>query len=403
MAWLNLGQTGAPADGRILRVGGAALVTGALRVEGGATVVGTVAATTLTGALAWTHLTAVPATASRWPAWTEVTDKPTTATRWPTFAEVTSPPATATRWPTWAEVTGKPTTFSPSSHTHPWAEVTGAPTTATRWPTWAEVTSKPTTFDSTWASVALKPATATRWPTWGEVTDKPATFTPASHTHAAADITSGTFTTARIPNLPASQITSGTFALARIPNIDLARIPNLPASQITSGTVADARLPTTATRWPTWSEVTSKPSTFAPSAHTHAAADITSGTIANARLPTTATRWPTWGEVTSKPADLRTIRSFLVPLGTPTVWGNVTLAPGQEYTYSVSTPGVEDTTLALASLSGPGASVLHALRIECRTGISVVHVSVRNVTQGAPTTSTVTLSNLMSLVIRVID
>lgn len=42
--------------------------------------------------------------------------------------------------------------------------------------------------------------------------------TPTSHTHDAADITSGTFSTSRIPNLPASKITSGTFDVARLPS-----------------------------------------------------------------------------------------------------------------------------------------------------------------------------------------
>ena len=55
--------------------------------------------------------------------------------------------------------------------------------------------------------------------------------------------------------------------------------------------------PTTATRWPSWDEVTSKPSSFTPSAHTHAWGDITSG------VPSTATRWPSWSEVTSKPVS----------------------------------------------------------------------------------------------------
>jgi hypothetical protein len=41
-------------------------------------------------------------------------------------------------------------------------------------------------------------------------------FAAASHTHAASDITSGTFTTARIPSLATSKITTGTFANARI-------------------------------------------------------------------------------------------------------------------------------------------------------------------------------------------
>ncbi|KAK2701927.1 hypothetical protein QYM36_019428 [Artemia franciscana] len=35
-----------------------------------------------------------------------------------------------------------------------------------------------------------------------------------------------------------------------------------------------------------WSQITGKPSTFAPSAHTHAGGDITSGTVAFGRLPT---------------------------------------------------------------------------------------------------------------------
>lgn len=40
--------------------------------------------------------------------------------------------------------------------------------------------------------------------------------------------------------------------------------------------------PATATRWPSYTEVTDKPATFAPSAHTHSAADVTSGRLADA-------------------------------------------------------------------------------------------------------------------------
>ena len=42
-------------------------------------------------------------------------------------------------------------------------------------------------------------------------------------------------------------------------------------------------LPDTATRWPTWDEVTSKPTAFTPAAHVHAATDITTGRLADAR------------------------------------------------------------------------------------------------------------------------
>jgi len=44
-------------------------------------------------------------------------------------------------------------------------------------------------------------------------------------------------------------------------------------------------VPATATRWPSWLEVTGKPATMPPDAHTHAAADIVSGTFDLARLP----------------------------------------------------------------------------------------------------------------------
>lgn len=49
-------------------------------------------------------------------------------------------------------------------------------------PTWSEVTGKPTLFPTDWANVA----------------DKPTTFTPSAHTHAAADVTTGVFATARL-------------------------------------------------------------------------------------------------------------------------------------------------------------------------------------------------------------
>ena len=54
-------------------------------------------------------------------------------------------------------------------------------------------------------------------PTWSEIESKPSTFAPSSHNHAASEITSGTFATARIPNLAASKITSGTLDTARLP------------------------------------------------------------------------------------------------------------------------------------------------------------------------------------------
>lgn len=70
---------------------------------------------------------------------------------------------------------------------------------------------------------------------WANLTGVPSTFTPSAHTHDASDVTSGSFASARIPNLDASKITAGTLGTARI--------PNLAASKITSGTLSDSRLP----------------------------------------------------------------------------------------------------------------------------------------------------------------
>jgi hypothetical protein len=88
---------------------------------------------------------------------------------------------------------------------------------------------------------------------WGLIANKPSTFTPTAHSHAAEDVTQGTFNVARIPNLSASKITSGVFSVDRIPNLSASkitsgvfsvdRIPDLDASKITSGTFATARIP----------------------------------------------------------------------------------------------------------------------------------------------------------------
>ena len=72
--------------------------------------------------------------------------------------------------------------------------------------------------------------TVDRGGSWNDLTDKPTSFTPAAHSHAATDVTSGVFDAARIPSLAASKITSGTF--------DAARIPSLAASKISAGTFA---------------------------------------------------------------------------------------------------------------------------------------------------------------------
>jgi len=105
------------------------------------------------------------------------------------------------------------------------------------------------TFDS-FGHVTARTTRALDFYTTGEAD---AAFAAISHTHAAGDITTGTFVDARIPSLDAGKTTTGVFNIARIPDIpaskvtgilDAARIPSLDAGKTTTGVFAVARLGT---------------------------------------------------------------------------------------------------------------------------------------------------------------
>jgi hypothetical protein len=129
---------------------------------------------------------------------------------------------------------------------------------------------------------------------------------PLVHTHAASDVTSGTFNIARIPNLDASKITSGTIDIARLPKGSLERLVKV-ANQAAryALTADDVQLGDTVQQLDTgvmyvvtdetkldsadgyteftagsassvpWTGVTGKPNDYPPSSHTHTKSQIT--------------------------------------------------------------------------------------------------------------------------------
>ena len=125
----------------------------------------------------------------------------------------------------WDDIESKPSSFTPSTHTHPVSQVTGIGTItftgavsatyngtqniSVNIPTagggvadsvdWSNVTNKPEWIGTT------KPAY-----TWAEIGGKPSSFTPSTHTHSAADITSGVLAIDRIPTgISASTVALG--------------------------------------------------------------------------------------------------------------------------------------------------------------------------------------------------
>ena len=91
---------------------------------------------------------------------------------------------------------------------------------------------------------------------WERISGAPSTFNPATHTHSNITITAGNGLSG-----------GGTLAANRTITLGTpGTITTSTSNSVTSTSHTHAlTLPTTATRWPSWSEVTGKPSTFPPS------------------------------------------------------------------------------------------------------------------------------------------
>ncbi len=144
-------------------------------------------------------------------------------------------------------------------------------------------------------------------PEWSVIANKPSTFTPSAHVHDWADITTGKPTTAAGYGISDAVVTSGSYSnpswltglawskLSGVPSTFTPSAHSHAWSDITSGVpttlagygISDGVSTSSSYSNPTWlttlawSKITGVPATFPPSAHTHAWSDITSG------LPTT--------------------------------------------------------------------------------------------------------------------
>ncbi len=261
----------------------------------------------------------------------------------------------ALRWPTWAEVSNKPTTFTPSSHTHPWSQITGQPVTATRWPSLAEVTGTPANYPTTWNSVAAKPAQATRWPSFTEVTGKPSTYTPSTHTHPVSQVTGlGTAATKNVG------VNRGELVIAGTPTA-IAALDSRVLDPSSLGGNFDKKAAFFFTSRGGLVSGTGN-NEYGDFLALDTYSDASGGTINglffkknggsgielfraskgdtnwtsvgtlyhSGNMPTTATRWPTWAEVTGRPV-------LHTPIGVSQTWQRVTSSRSIGTTYTNTT------------------------------------------------------------------
>jgi len=146
----------------------------------------------------------------------DLTDKPTLFSG--AYADLTGKPTLFDG--SYTSLTNVPSTFAPASHKS--SHATGGSDALTP----ADIGASAVDHTHSAQDVSGLAAVATSGaytdltgrPTLGTAAAAATTdFAAASHSHAASEITSGTFDAARIPSLPASQIGSGTLALARLP------------------------------------------------------------------------------------------------------------------------------------------------------------------------------------------
>jgi len=203
----------------------------------------------------------------------------------------------------WNDVQSKPAVFPPQAHSHAAGDITSGTLNPARMGTGTPDNTKFLRGDGQWMPVSVL---------WANIPDKPALFPPQSHGHDAADLISGTVAPARLGSGTPSNATflrgDGQWSAVTVDWTNIVNKPaafppsahNHSAADITSGVFNPARLGSgtpDATKvlrgdgqWTnpfiSWTDISGKPSSFPPSAHSHAASEITSGVLSTARLGT---------------------------------------------------------------------------------------------------------------------
>ena len=221
---------------------------------------------------------------------------------------------------------------APSSHTHTKSQITDFPSSmpASDVYAWAKASSKPSySYSEVGAAAASHTHTTIQGTYTGSGGSQPPSYVTAGtlranmmyynmsgspycdwlmmDTYIGSDVPYVTMIGVTKTATPRAFIASGPKGNASTSSWvrkELATVDAIPTT-MAWGNITGA--PATATRWPSWSEVTSKPSTFTPSSHTHPLSDISDlqaswDALLKAAPSAYVTRWPSWSEVTSKPS-----------------------------------------------------------------------------------------------------
>lgn len=200
----------------------------------------------------------------------------------------------------WANLTGVPSTFAPSSHTHTLSQITDltlsqdatASTVAQR-DSGGRVSVSTPTGNAHATTKAYVDSQITSSKEWVNLTGKPSTYPPSSHTHPMSDVTGLPDLSTTVDGLVTktnntTTAIGGTAAankyLATSSNGFITVETPTSSSHPANKSYVDSQISAAAVNW---SNLTGKPTTFPPDAHTHTIAQITDLNVAEAATAST--------------------------------------------------------------------------------------------------------------------